>query len=610
MKQINEANALLKQYYGYPKFRRGQEQIITTLLEGRDVIGIMPTGGGKSICYQIPALMLSGVTLVVSPLISLMKDQVDALNQLGIPAAYINSTLDWQEVEQRIRDAMQGKLKLLYVAPERLELSGFRQRMAALNIPLVAVDEAHCVSQWGHDFRPSYANIAPFIEELPQRPLVAAFTATATEEVTADMARLLRLRTAEAHVTGFGRDNLALSVLRGENKRDFVLRYARANTSRPGIIYAATRREVDELHAHLGKSGIAVGKYHAGLTDSERARSQEAFLYDDIRVMVATNAFGMGIDKSNVRYVIHYNMPKNMESYYQEAGRAGRDGEPSECFLLFSAQDIITQKFLIEQGTQSDERKLQDYRKLQLMVDYCYTPQCLHSYILQYFGDAAEMKDCGECSSCKDERETVDITVEAQKIFSCVRRMGERFGVTLVAGVLKGSRAQRIMQNRFDKLPTHGALNTMTEKAIADLINVLIAEGYLGLTEGQYPTVKLEWPAVDVLKGAAHVFQKVSRPERHAAAATNSTLFEQLRLLRREIAEREKVPPYLIFNDATLREMSERCPITSFDMLSVKGVGEAKYRKYGEPFLELLRQYASDGNTGYDAAADSVDFYE
>ncbi|MCR8642601.1 DNA helicase RecQ [Paenibacillus sp. N1-5-1-14] len=600
---FNHAKEVLQKYYGYPDFRAGQKPIIQSLLNGHDTLGIMPTGGGKSICYQVPAMLMEGVTLVISPLISLMKDQVDALNQVGIPAAFINSSLSGSEVEQRLRAAARGELKLLYIAPERLESVWFRERMATMRIPFVAVDEAHCVSHWGHDFRPSYVNIAPFIEELPNRPLVAAFTATATSEVTVDIAKLLRLREAEIHVSGFGRENLALNVLRGENKRDYVLRYAKEHTHQPGIIYAATRREVEEVQAFLAKNGISAGKYHAGLSDDERIHAQDAFIYDDIRVIVATNAFGMGIDKSNVRYVIHYNMPKNMESYYQEAGRAGRDGEPSDCMLLFSAQDIMTQKFLIEQGTQAEDRKANDYHKLQTMVDYCYTPQCLHTYILDYFGDEGELVKCGRCSSCTDDRESIDITVEAQKIFSCIRRMGERFGISLVAGVLKGSRVKRIIEYRFDKLPTFGVLNGMSEKEISDLINVLVADGYLALSEGQYPTVKLDWPAVDVLKGAARVHQKVRRIEKRTEnSAAGNMLFEQLRLLRREISQREKVPPYIIFNDATLREMSEVGPTTAAGLLAIKGVGEAKFRSYGQPFLALLREHAQG------ASADDFDY--
>jgi ATP-dependent DNA helicase RecQ len=589
---LDQSRQFLKQYYGYPDFRPGQEQIIRSLLVGRDTLGIMPTGGGKSICYQIPALVLEGLTLVVSPLISLMKDQVDALTSLGIPAASINSTLTGTEVGRVLREAENGRLRLLYVAPERLESEWFRERIRGLNIPLVAVDEAHCVSQWGHDFRPSYTAIAPFLRELPKRPLVAAFTATATPEVKHDIAELLGLRQPEIVITGFARDNLALTILRGENKRDYIVRYVQAHTHQPGIIYAATRREVEEVYELLRKKGAAVGKYHAGMSDDERSAAQEAFLYDDVRVMVATNAFGMGIDKSNVRYVIHHNMPKNMEAYYQEAGRAGRDGEPGECILLFGAQDILTQKFFIEQSNLPPDRKSNEYKKLQAMVDFCYTPKCLRSAILEYFGDTQGSEPCGTCSSCKDDRETVDITVEAQKIFSCIKRMRERFGISTVAGVLKGSGAKKILEYRFNELPTYGVMRSNTEKEIADLINVLVAEGYLALSEGQYPTVKLQEPAIEVLTGRVSVFQKISRKPM-AAAAGDDGLFDRLRQLRKELAQRDKVPPYIVFSDSTLREMSEVRPITAAELLGVKGVGEAKFRTYGAAFLDVLQRWVS-----------------
>lgn len=606
---IQDARVLLQKYYGYPDFREGQRKIVESVLSGSDTLGIMPTGGGKSICYQIPALMMPGLTLVVSPLISLMKDQVDALLTMGITAAYINSTLSGKEVNERIRAARRGELKLLYVAPERLELDWFREEMSELDIACVAVDEAHCVSQWGHDFRTSYLAVAPFVNSLPKRPIVAAFTATATPEVMDDMTALLKLREPEVFVTGLGRDNLAMSVLRGENKREFVLNYAKNNASKPGIIYAATRKEVDDLYERLRSAGIPAGRYHAGLPDKEREESQEAFLYDDIRVMVATNAFGMGIDKSNVRYVIHFNMPKNMEAYVQEAGRAGRDGEPSECILLFSPQDIMTQKFLIEQNPQDQDRKRNEYRKLQQMIEYCYSTGCLRWGMLDYFGEIHDRKPCGICSSCRDERELVDMTIDAQIVFSCIHRMRERFGVSLVASVLKGSQNKKVLQYGFDSLPTYGMMRRRTEKEISELINTFIAEGYLALSEGQYPIVRLTALAVDVLKGQHQVMMRAIEPaasktgpsasgagsRRRSTAyddgpsAVNETVFEQLRLIRRDLAAQEHVPSYIIFNDATLREMSVVCPMTEGEMLRIKGVGEVKYRKYGRPFLEFFQ---------------------
>ncbi|MEF2966964.1 DNA helicase RecQ [Paenibacillus sp. M1] len=605
---MEQAQQLLQKYYGYPDFREGQRKIVASMLGGADTLGIMPTGGGKSICYQIPALLQPGLTLVVSPLISLMKDQVDALIAMGIPAAFINSTLSGKEANDRIRAARRGELKLLYVAPERLELDWFREEMGTLDISCVAVDEAHCVSQWGHDFRTSYLAVSPFVNGLPRRPTLAAFTATATPEVMDDMIRLLRLDNPSVFVTGLGRDNLAMSVLRGENKREYIMNYVETHGHQPGIIYAATRKEVDDLYGRLRQAGVPAGRYHAGLSDREREESQEAFLYDDIRVMVATNAFGMGIDKSNVRYVIHFNMPKNMEAYVQEAGRAGRDGEPSDCILLFSPQDIMTQKFLIEQNPQDEDRKRNEYRKLQQMVEYCYSTSCLRWGMLDYFGEAHDRTPCGICSSCRDERELVDMTVDAQIVFSCIHRMRERFGVSLVSSVLKGSQNKKVLQYGFDKLPTYGMMRRRTEKEISELINMFIAEGYLALTEGQYPVVRLQPLAGDVLRGKHQVMMRAPEPASAKGAGTsgssrrargsvyddgpsavNETVFEQLRLIRRDLAEKERVPSYIIFNDATLREMSVVLPTSESEMLRIKGVGEVKYRKYGAPFLEFFQ---------------------
>lgn len=583
---------LLKKYFGYSAFRGGQQKIIDSILSGRDTFAIMPTGAGKSICYQIPALMRDGVTLVISPLISLMKDQVDSLNTIGIPATFINSSLSAREVGIRMHRTYAGEYKLLYVAPERLESEEFIQLANSLAISLIAVDEAHCVSQWGHDFRPSYRSIAPFISKLTKRPIVSIFTATATAEVKEDIVSLLKLKNPNIFITGFDRENLSFSVIKGQNKTDFILNYLKSNPQ-DGIIYAATRKEVDNLYLLLKNKGYSVGKYHAGLSEAERTSVQEDFSYDRLNIMVATNAFGMGIDKSNVRFVIHYNMPKNMEAYYQEAGRAGRDGEKSDCILLFSAQDIFLQKYLIEQTTLDPERKANEYHKLQIMSDYCHTPRCLRKYILEYFGEKDLPDNCGNCSNCNDDSELCDITIAAQKIFSCILRIKERYGITVIADILKGANNKKIRELAFNKLSTYGLLKNLPLQSIKDLINLLIAEDYLALTEGAYPVVRLGAKAVDVLHGKASVMQKIpaAPAQNNIASDLDQVLFDKLRQLRRQFAVEENVPPFVIFADSTLKELAKHKPTTLKDMLNIKGVGEVKLKRYGAAFIEAIADY-------------------
>lgn len=581
---------ILKRYYGHDAFRPGQEEVINSILDRQDTFAIMPTGAGKSICYQIPSLLMNGLSLVISPLISLMKDQVDQLREVGIEATFINSTLSPGEMRERLRLAAQGKYRLLYLAPERVEMEGFREMLEQIPLSLVTIDEAHCISQWGHDFRPSYRSVAHWIRRLSPRPVIAAFTATATQEVRKDISQLLGFHEDRVFIAPLTRDNLTFSVKHGVDKRTFVMRYLRDHPGETGIVYCATRKETDQLCHHLQERGFAAAKYHAGLTEEERVDAQEAFAFDRVQVMVATNAFGMGIDKSNVRFVIHWQIPGNIESYYQEAGRAGRDGEAADCILLYAPSDIRTQMFLIENGSLTPELKERERRKLQQMREYCHTQRCLQETLAQHFGDHTALP-CQRCSNCANQGEREDVTVEAQKIFSCIRRMRERFGVSLTAKVLKGSRHKRVKELQLDQLPTYGILQNLTEKTIVHRIHVLAAEGYLHITEEEYPRLTLTPAAIAVLKGEQTVLLRVEKPEK-TTQPVSSGLFEKLREHRLELSRQESIPPYMIFPDSTLKEMARLLPGNSDALLAVKGVGQKKLDNYGESFLQVIRDYA------------------
>ena len=587
---LNKARQILQKFYGYEDFRPGQKKVVESLLNRNDTVAIMPTGAGKSICFQIPALLFEGVTLVISPLISLMKDQVDSLRQLGIAAVYINSSVSKAQLYKDLQDISAGFYKIIYIAPERVTSEYLPDGFKNLNISMVAVDEAHCLSQWGHDFRPSYRNILNFTNSLRIKPIISAFTATATPEVKTDIINLLGLKQPNVFVTGFDRPNLYFSVLRGEVKDKFVIDYVKKHQDEAGIIYVGTRKDVDALQVLLEIKGIKAGRYHAGMTDEERNQMQEDFLYDNLSVMVATNAFGMGIDKPNVRYVIHYNMPKNMEAYYQEAGRAGRDGLSGNCILLYSPQDTQLQKFLISKSTESEIRQQLEYKRLQSMMDYCHTPQCLRAFILHYFGEFDVEEHCDNCSNCKLEGELIDITIDAQKVLSCVYRMHERFGVKMIAEVLKGSKSAKVRQFNFERLSTYGLMKERKLKDISDLILRLSAMQYLDITESQYPVVTLNELSWQVLRGQKKVWQKMVIVKKVKA---KGELFEALRSLRKELATKEKLPPYMIFSDATLTQMATDKPTDLELMKNIRGVGEFKLQKYGEEFLTVIKSYIS-----------------
>ena len=611
---------VLSRYFGYTQFRGAQEELIDAVLSGRDVLGVMPTGGGKSLCYQIPALLLPGITLVISPLISLMQDQVLALKSVGVPAAYLNSSLSLEQQSLVLRNLRQGRYKILYAAPERLLGEGFLAMAREVPISLVAVDEAHCISQWGQDFRPSYLKIPEFLQTLPQRPVVSAYTATATPTVRRDIQKCLNLRNPLVKVTGFDRPNLRFEVRTPDSKRGTLLTLLALRKDKSGIVYCSTRKEVDSVCSFLLDKHFAAARYHAGLPDELRRKNQEDFLYDRKTVMVATNAFGMGIDKSNVSYVIHYNMPQSMESYYQEAGRAGRDGEPAECILLFGKRDIVTAKFLIEKSYEESELseedrallKQQDMKRLWAMVDYCQTPGCLRQYILSYFGQYNTPKcgNCGNCAPPKKEKPlalpetpgtlgTKDITKEAQMVLSCVRRIATALGhnstVTMTVLVLRGSKDKRLLENKLDGLSTYGLMNAYSREELREIIAQLVEQGYLDCGSGEIlePTPA----AAEILfrgQAVTVTMEEKALRERFPQSGTviaDSKLLADLKALRKRLAEKEKVPAFVIFSNATLEDMAKKQPKTMDEFLTVSGIGRVKAQRYGTAFLKELEKH-------------------
>ena len=589
---------VLHKYYGYTSFRKGQENIITSIINKEDVLAIMPTGGGKSICYQVPALCLDGITIVISPLISLMKDQVDALKTMGVKARLINSSLSNSEYNEALEEIENDECKIIYIAPERLDSMDFVNIIRGKNISQVAIDEAHCVSQWGHDFRVSYKKIPYFINRLDKRPIVTAFTATASNEVREDIINILNLHNPAVYITGFDRENLSINIVKSSSKNKYTLDYVENHKNESGIIYASTRKEVETIYEGLLKRNYSVAKYHAGLSNEARKEYQENFINDDIKIMVATNAFGMGIDKPNIRWVLHYNMPQSIENYYQEIGRAGRDGEDSECVLLFSPGDVHTQKYLVEVGIENPDRKRVQYKKLQQMVDLVYSNTCYRKNILNYFGEIF-LDDCNNCSNCLNEGEVVDKTLDAQKVISCIARMKRSFGATMIIDVLRGSKNKKVLDLGFDTLTTYGIMKNYSNEDLKTFINTLVSHGFLDVVEnigprGSFPTIKLNEQSLKVIRQEIKVEFKEDKVTK--SRYVENELYEMLVSLRSEIAKEEGIAPYMVFGDATLKNMASVYATNKEEMLNISGVGQIKYEKYGNRFKDIIEKYIEEKN--------------
>ena len=589
---------VLHKYYGYTSFRKGQENIITSIINKEDVLAIMPTGGGKSICYQVPALCLDGITIVISPLISLMKDQVDALKTMGVKARLINSSLSNSEYNEALEEIENDECKIIYIAPERLDSMDFVNIIRGKNISQVAIDEAHCVSQWGHDFRVSYKKIPYFINRLDKRPIVTAFTATASNEVREDIINILNLHNPAVYITGFDRENLSINIVKSSSKNKYTLDYVENHKNESGIIYASTRKEVETIYEGLLKRNYSVAKYHAGLSNEARKEYQENFINDDIKIMVATNAFGMGIDKPNIRWVLHYNMPQSIENYYQEIGRAGRDGEDSECVLLFSPGDVHTQKYLVEVGIENPDRKRVQYKKLQQMVDLVYSNTCYRKNILNYFGEIF-LDDCNNCSNCLNEGEVVDKTLDAQKVISCIARMKRSFGATMIIDVLRGSKNKKVLDLGFDTLTTYGIMKNYSNEDLKTFINTLVSHGFLDVVEnigprGSFPTIKLNEQSLKVIRQEIKVEFKEDKVTK--SRYVENELYEMLVSLRSEIAKEEGIAPYMVFGDATLKNMASVYATNKEEMLNISGVGQIKYEKYGNRFEDIIEKYIEEKN--------------
>lgn len=584
---MNKIFEILNKYYGYNSFRKGQYEIISNILRGRDSFCILPTGAGKSICYQIPALMFNGITIVISPLISLMKDQVDNLNSNGINSRYINSTQKLEVSDEIIELCKKGEVKLLYIAPEKLENEFFKRKLRLLNISQIAIDEAHCVSMWGHDFRKSYGLIAEFIDNLRIRPVVTAFTATATEVVRKDVINLLKLRNPYIYIGSFDRENLEIKLYIEEDKLELVKDIIREREGEAGIIYCATRKEVDGLYYYLKDLGYDVLKYHGGLKDSEKEFYQDEFLNENSNVMIATNAFGMGIDKSNIRYIIHFTIPKNIEGYYQEIGRAGRDGFSAKCYLFFNRADIRTLEYLIYTTVQLNRKEI-EIKKLQQIIDFCETKECLRAFILRYFGEQNIREYCTNCSNCLSNDELRDYTIEAQKVLSCVYRSKERYGISVLIDVLRGMVGPKIINDKLNQLSTYGIMKDYSSKFIRDFIKVLIEYGYISLRQGTYSMLQLNEKSYKILKSDLKVVLKLEADNEEKVL--NNMLFNKLKLWRRDIAIQEGVKPYIIFSDATLIELCNKLPQNEEELLEIRGMGEKKFKKYGEKLIELLKE--------------------